>query len=249
MQKLLLGGLLCVIAASAVAESPWSGSYVGIIAGPAWGTYDMKQSTVPGGYIVTPESTAAVNQAGKQTMHPKGFEAGIEAGYNWQRKNLLLGVETDLQGLNFSDSAQSAAIPYPTHPEFAFNVGSFANNNWLLTLRPRIGFITNDCLVYATGGLGLTKINSNYYFTDEAEALISGSINTVKPGYTLGAGLEYKLTPRFSIKAEYIYVNFSSTNATTTGNNILVTNPDQIFKYSERFNASFIRIGINYHLD
>lgn len=255
MKKLLLGSLLFVISTSVLAETSqniadfhWSGPYMGILAGPAWGNYKMKQSTIPDGYL-TEASTAAINQAGDQSIHAKGYEAGIEVGYNLQKQQILFGIETDWQTLNLSGSTQSAAIPYPTNSTVMFNVGSFANNNWLFTLRPRVGFVTHNCLFYATGGLGLTQINSNYYFTDQSNALVSGSINTIKPGYALGAGMEFGITKRFSVKAEYLYVNFNSTNATATGNNLLLIHPDQVFKYSTSFNTSLIRIGLNYNLD
>ena len=50
----------------------------------------------------------------------------------------------------------------------------------------------------------------------------------------------------WNIKAEYLYVYFSNTNASQTGNNIAPTYPNQIFNYSSNFRSYLLRLGLNY---
>ena len=107
-----------------------------------------------------------MNAVGNQSIKPSGFATGIEAGYNWQIGRLLLGVEADLQALELNGAANSGAIPYPGfHRQFV--VSSYGDSTWLFTARARVGLVAgNNSLVYATGGLAVTRLNSDLLFTD-----------------------------------------------------------------------------------
>lgn len=228
--------------------SPWSGAYIGLFAGPAWGKFNTQVATVADGYL-TSSSVALVNQAGKQSFHANGFTTGIEAGYNWQKRGYMMGLTIDGQTMNQSSSANSGAIDYPVPPNLAFNIGAFANINWLVTIRPRLGITTPHCLVYATGGLALTQINSHLFFTDENETLVSSSTHSVQPGFVVGGGAEFKLTKNINVKAEYLFVHFGDTNATASGNSLSIAYPNQTFKYSTNFETHMLRVGLNYNFN
>lgn len=258
MKKLCSSSLLLLFTGAAFAaplppsnslHSTWKGPYVGFNAGAAWASAGAQISTNVDGYL-NASNAAAVNQAGKQTIHLSGFSTGIEAGYNWLLgKSWLLGLETDLEALHLSNNSNSGALPYPSFPADTFVAGAYVNSNWLFTLRPRIGYLVNHCLFYATAGLGVTQLHSNFYFTDTDAALESGSIDTTKVGPTLGAGVEFELSQKWSFKAEYLYVYFNNTNATETGSNLTVNYPQQVFNYSTNLRTSILRVGVNYRLD
>src|SRR5579862_4406202 len=57
----------------------WTGWYVGLTAGAAWGQYDPRTSTIGDGYMNAAQA-AAVTTAGTQTIKPSGFATGIEGG-------------------------------------------------------------------------------------------------------------------------------------------------------------------------
>src|SRR5262245_20206924 len=63
----------------------WTGWYVGLNAGGAWGHSDNSTSTVfnDPGYF-DPTSIPAIASAGAQSTDLSGFTGGIQAGYNWQ---------------------------------------------------------------------------------------------------------------------------------------------------------------------
>ena len=163
-----------VAAAADVAQSRtpsapfiWTGIYAGITAGGAWSTSNTTTSTAltPDGYLPDIATTAAVNAAGSQRIRPSGFETGIEAGYNWQSGALLLGAEADLQALHLSGAASSGAVMYPGF-DSQFVVSSYSDSTWLLTTRARAGLVANNWLIYATGGLAVTRLTSDLLFSD-----------------------------------------------------------------------------------
>src|ERR1700722_8344480 len=131
----------------------WTGVYGGVTAGAAFGQYHQRTSTIGDGYMNATQA-AAVTAAGAGTIKPSGFTTGVEAGYNWQVGNVLFGFEADLQAVHLNGATSSGLVPYPGAPRFGFTVTSYADSDWLLTARPRVGFVApNHWLFYATGGL------------------------------------------------------------------------------------------------
>jgi outer membrane immunogenic protein len=140
---------------------------------------------------------------------PSGIAGGVEAGYNWQRGSFVFGGETDFQ-LSGADDTLS---PY----EFS--------NPWFGTLRGRAGVAIGNVLVYGTAGLAYGSL------TATTAGNLSETHDSV--GWTAGLGAEVGLTPHWSAKAEWLYLdladrNFSVTNA------------------SNGLAADLLRLGINY---
>ncbi len=141
-------------------------------------------------------------------LSPSGVAGGIQGGYNWQTGNFVLGAETDLQLSGASDSAGA----------FKFS------NPWFGTLRGRGGYAINNILLYATGGLA--------YGSGTAELLGLSETHTAI-GWTVGGGMEVGLTPRWTAKAEYLYVDLGAQNYALTG-------------LSHEIKANVLRFGSNY---
>jgi len=231
----------------------WNGFYAGVVAGAAWGQYDPRTATVGDGYLDA-ANAAAVTAAGTQTIRTNGFVAGIEGGYNWQSGRWLFGLEADLEAVHLLDQTNSGGIPYPAAvppggaPGSVFTVFSSAQTDWLLTARPRIGFVApNNWLFYATGGLAVTRLHTDIAFVDNVFAEESRKVDTTKVGYAVGGGIEAPLTNRLSVKADYLHVGFGNTAGPSTANNLLPTFPAQLFTHSSDLKADIFRIGLNYH--
>lgn len=226
----------------------WTGFYVGIHEGWVWGSYNphTAASTVDPLGVSTAQTITGV---GDQVLNPNGFSTGIAGGYNWQCNHYLLGFEADFETLDLSGFVKTGAVPYPSPDDaFTFVVSAYANNNWMATFRPRVGLVANDWLFYATGGLGLTRLNDNFLFSDDTDfgALESGRIHRVKASYTVGAGIEKKIKPNLSIKAEYLYSNFGRNEANITSSELDPASPVLSFTHSAGFIANMVRVGINY---
>jgi outer membrane immunogenic protein len=146
----------------------------------------------------------------------KGGFGGGTIGYNWQFGTFVLGLEGDGA---FGDISQTATIAPITA---TVKVDSLA------TIRGRFGVAVDQVLLYGTGGLALadTKIS--------ATALgVTLSDSQVQTGWTAGAGVEWMLMPRWSLKAEYLYRRFDNTTAFGVSTGTLAVNSGQF--------------GVNYH--
>ena len=233
----------------------WSGFYVGGTVGGAWGTLDPVTSTsfVPlVGYFGAAGDVGAVNAAGVQRINRSGVTVGAEAGYNWQFGNIVAGIEADIESIRLSGSAVSGPNLYASVPS-TFTIASSASANWLFTTRPRIGWAANNWLFYATGGLAVTNLNAVFAFNDTFASAVEGaSISNTRLGYTVGGGIEAGLWDRWTLKVEYLYVNFNSVSVTSTNLVVLsqalatVPIPAQQFTHSVDLKANIARVGLNY---
>jgi opacity protein-like surface antigen len=236
----------------------WSGFYAGAVAGAAWGQYDPRTATVSDGYLDA-ANAAAVTAAGTQSIKTNGFVTGIEGGYNWQTGQWLIGLEADLEAVHLLGQTSSGGIAYPDAvpphkaPGDVFAVFSSAQNDWLLTARPRLGFVaSNNWLFYATGGLAVTRLHTDTSFADDNPnhfAEETGKVETTKVGYAVGGGVEAPLTNRLSVKADYLHVGFGNTAGISTANNLLTAFPAQVFTHSSDLKADMVRVGLNYRFD
>ncbi len=105
--------------------------------------------------------------------------------------------------------------PAAPHQTIAASLNRSASLEWFHTLRGRAGYSFGDAWVYFTGGFALGENHG------EASAALKGagqpysghtSLSESLPGYVLGGGIEYALTPNWSLKSEYLYMGFESSS-------------------------------------
>ncbi len=230
----------------------WTGFYIGVNGGGAWGHSDVSTSTVfsPTGYFAI-TSPPAINAVGAQHIDTSGGTAGGQVGYNWQSGAMVIGVEADIDWLGLSGTATGSAL-YPFFAPAGFTVSSSMKSDWLFTLRPRLGFAANHWLLYVTGGLAVADVKANFLFTDTfATALESAAISQTKAGWTAGVGAEYAFAGPWSVKIEYLHVDLGSVSATSTNltaGTPPVAFPTNVFSHSVNLTTDIVRAGINFRL-
>jgi opacity protein-like surface antigen/outer membrane protease len=184
------------------APASWSGFYVGGHIGLARGEShvgDPFGASIFGDDVATP-----------------GFLGGATAGYNWQMGAFVFGLEGDF----------SLADLTGTNTCFAYS-GTFVSSNcnaktdWFATITGRVGHVLGQegrTLVYAKGGVAFARDHLDVSVNNQlvgggvpaATAIASSATAT---GWTVGIGLEQALTPAWSVKAEYDYLDFGSFDA------------------------------------
>ncbi len=185
----------------------WSGFYAGAHLGGAWGTSDVKG---------TPSFSSDAN----------GVIAGGQLGYNWERGNLVLGLELDLGSM---DVSHSAAVP-GTALRSSLDSGFYGD------ITGRLGYSFGTALLYAKGGFAAL----------DAEGKVTAANGIVTPtnsftGWTLGGGLEYSLSSAWSVKAEYQHFDFGSEQS-----NLNIGGRD--FKFDHDLTVDTVKAGVNYHV-
>jgi len=112
----------------------WTGAYVGVNAGYAWGSSDWD-----------------INPGADISMNPSGFIGGLQAGYQYQFDNgIVTGVEAGWQWL--------AANADTKCPNPAFNCKTEAN--WIADVRAKLGYGMDRFLVYGAGGISFGDIHT-----------------------------------------------------------------------------------------
>jgi outer membrane immunogenic protein len=235
----------------AAAMSPgynWSGWYVGGNAGYAWGKSDPSTTTefTPTNYWNV-LSVPQVNAAGVgPRLNTSGFVGGGQFGYNYQAGNVVWGAETDfesfkLKGSRFGGAAYACCAG-------SFTLGQTTSTDWLFTLRGRLGWAANNLLLYATGGLAVTNLKYGEVFVDTFGANEAVNYSKTKAGWTVGAGAEYGIDKNWTVKAEYLYLDFGSLSGTSLLGPVAVTgacNCTRMF-HSTDLTAGVARLGVNY---
>ena len=168
----------------------WTGFYVGINGGYGWGNW-----------------SDGVGDA----FSPSGGLIGGTVGFNYQIQQFVLGVEGDADWSN---------IKWTQSATFAGPFGGFASttisnqNDYLATFAARFGFAADRVLFYAKGGGALTNEDWNLSVTSVGGGVANGSSTDQRFGWMVGGGIEYAVTDMITLKAEYNYVDFGSSNDT-----------------------------------
>jgi outer membrane immunogenic protein len=206
----------------APAVTLWSGFYAGINGGAGWSQVDNL-------------SYAAGNLGG---VNPSGGFGGGQLGYNWQGGqgygrytgygSLVLGVEADLQGAGFQDSATNGS-----------GDRSKSELDYFGTVRGRIGFATDRTLYYATGGLAYGGLQN-----DATIGKANFSTSNTPVGYVLGGGIELKTGAAWSVKLEYQYINLGTNDPANATFGSYSANGGRV--NDDEFHT--FRAGLNYHV-
>src|SRR4029453_11907493 len=122
-------------------------------------------------------------------------------------------------------------------------LSSRADTDWMISLRPRIGFASGQWLFYGTGGVAWAKVKSSLEFLDTrtaGDAFVAEKKKT-KPGWIAGLGFGYAFNPNWWVKGEWLYADFGKNHATGISPNGFV------FLTSEaKVRTNIARIGVDY---
>ena len=193
----------------------------------------------------------AVAASGTGTLSDGAFTGGVQAGVNWQTGAFVFGAEGDVGVMRLQKSASaSGTFPFPFLGT-RYTLTDSVSTDWLATVRARLGFaITPQLLIYATGGAAFTRVEFASRYADNAidanfpGGTGSGSIRTIKTGWTVGGGMQWALDRNWSVKAEYLYADFGSVSVPVPTSNTPAYS--QTMLVSSDLVAQLVRVGIDY---
>jgi outer membrane immunogenic protein len=220
----------------------WGGFYAGGNIGYGWSRDDSEKTT--GNDFATQINVALGTIPSSRKLDRDGVTAGGQLGYNWVFPTLggvtlVTGVEADIAYLDSSASSQGT---------FAFGVqGQYKQSlDYLGTVRGRLGFASDNILVYATGGLayGETSYSHNVLSNQTPPKTIwGGSQSGMQAGWAAGAGVEYALSANWSLKAEWLHYDLGSQSVKLQGGlGAPHTLTDKVSTEGD-----LVRTGLNYH--
>lgn len=137
-------------------------------------------------------------------------------GYNWVSGSTLYGIEGDIGVLRGSGDVTDESDSVWTDANFDAIVGS---------LRGRLGYATENLLLYATAGLAVSS--------DQFE-LSPWDGTAVRVGGVVGVGVEMAVADNISIEAEGRYYAFGEGETESDG-------------YTYSSNSAVGLVGLNFH--
>jgi outer membrane immunogenic protein len=226
----------------------WTGFYVGVNGGVGW---QKSGFTDNNGAVY--EGYDAPAYGATNTFDNVSYLAGGQVGYNYQWRDLVIGIEADA---DYSGNSINKAQLYGTYDETGpENWGWYdkASIDFQGSVRGRIGIslLDNKALIYMTGGAafvhGYWDMYAAYYTSDNSgyyDRNFRG--DDWRYGLIGGAGIEYKLNCHWSIKAEGLYTWLAENNLSQTSSGgyfasdhaAKVTFADELYSF---------RVGLNYN--
>lgn len=251
MRALLIGSLVgatafaaCSIASAAdlpakavtapvTAPYNWTGCYVGAFAGGAWAAQRATSTDIQG-----------YNRRGdtwSYNLDPSVI-AGGTLGCNRQFDRLVVGIEGEVGYINVNGAAVDPLSPFlPLDTEARVKIG---NVYGLMALRA--GYAWDRALVYAKFGGAFAKVERGV--NDALLQPLGGNTiftrkSSTEGAFAVGGGIEYALAPSWTIKGEYMYLNFA-VSGTTCGN---ATLGGGLFCWASDFRGVHTaKLGFNY---
>jgi outer membrane immunogenic protein len=201
----------------------WTGCYAGIEGGGTIGNDRPVANTGAGaGITIT-------------TITPRGGIAGGTVGCNYQfARFVVIGIEDDISWNGLQGTSADLA-------PFATTFSHSVRGSWLDTLRGRVGIATWDnAFFYATGGAAFAAIQDSVVGPG-----VGTSVTNTVTGWTAGGGVEWMPFPNWSLKVEYLFVQFP-----TTSDAFNTALPAGTFVGANtRLSENIIRMGINWHFN
>jgi outer membrane immunogenic protein len=198
----------------------WTGLYIGINGGGEWGRVDPGLFVAGNGYTGNPSSVNlnAVNlqNTGSFPFNTSGGLAGAQIGYLLQAGSIVGGLEASFDWSGNRGSLTTGGVYTSTAGVVAagqgFTFNHTAKSDWLFLFLGRIGFDLGSWYPYVTAGLAVSNLKYTMGFTDVNGAVDGFAASQVKLGVAGGGGLEWRWDNHWSLRGEYLFMEFGDIN-------------------------------------
>ena len=205
-----------------VSVDSWSGFYVGAQVGWSRGTDHVDVS-----------SNYGYNDHFR--LKPKGWSGGLYGGYNWLLpQNWVVGLEGEFNWISADDEVPTS------DPRYHYKIKS----NWDAALLARIGKVLDHTYMpYILGGLTWQRIKGSWPNTVGDPDWGAEDKKTLY-GWTVGAGLEMRLSENLYLRLQYRYNHYHSDTLIHGGwyGGTYYETYEKVKQHDNR-----IQLGISYH--
>jgi outer membrane immunogenic protein len=226
----------------------WTGFYVGGNFGGGWATSDFSGTTLfTTGGVTTPSTFS-----GSDSL--SGILGGGQIGFNYEFPNsIVIGLEADGDWADISGSTSTCSS------SAGVTTGCSTNNVKIEdfgTLRGRLGYAWSNVLLYGSGGWawGGSKTTSSLNCVGATcpatTTTFTGGNSTssvAASGWAAGAGLEWAFTRNWTVRFEYLHLQFNGVgenfNSFGTVGGVPFTSTSG---GSANVGIDTVRVGVNY---
>jgi outer membrane immunogenic protein len=200
-----------------------------------------------------PGEGQSLDAASPGTLRSSGAIGGMQAGYNWQFDNAVVGLEVDFEGA--TATGNRAVIGLANAPPGTALTQTVKQPMFITTVRPRVGWAFDHLLVYATGGYAF----ATYQVVDSYNVVpgfpgVQSDMTAKLSGWVAGAGVEYAFYKGMSLKLEYLYLGLGTFTSTIqmpviyqAFNTDFLINPGSSIAVRHSLSDNIIRVGLNFH--
>lgn len=221
---LAMAGLGTAQAAPPAPIYNWTGFYVGVHAGHSWGSQNWTQ---------TFNNQGNPNDTTSSALPLNGFLGGLQAGYNFQSGPWVFGLEGDWSWTGAKGCAGNVIF---------FTYESCSQANWYATATGRIGYAFDRSLIFVRGGAAFTQ---QKHYSNLLGVIDTQETNNVTSGFIIGGGIEHAITPNWSVKLEYNFMDFGKKDTPLT---YLASgsSPGLQENWDVSYRVHVVKVGINY---
>ena len=221
----------------------WTGFYIGGHMGIAWSQLDLND------HVLTIDGRQF--SFGKGNLNSANGFGGGQFGYNFQGGNFLgsnfvYGIEVDLGAIALNQHNNRFVETGLGAPVWGMALDGHDDGGFAGDVTGRLGYTWGSALIYAKGGFAFldvgNRMRETIFWSNGTSSIFDGNNNNDNflTGWTVGAGLEWKVGPSWSIKAEYLHFDFSNNNDNCCNdgwNN---------FRDNAHLTADTVKLGFNY---
>jgi outer membrane immunogenic protein len=199
----------------------WTGLYAGANIGYGWSSNDWQQFNTSG-VAATPTTN----------FKSDGALGGLQIGFNYQTGPVVFGIEGEYNWSKIKGSRNDITDGvHLCNPTFAC-----ANEiDSIATVTGRVGYAWGHSLVFIKGGGAWAK--ENHHFVKNSTGIDLAATSETSTGWTIGAGIEYAIWDRWSVKGEYDYIDLGKKRLTFLPTGLLI---------DINQNIHAVKLGLNY---
>lgn len=227
--------------------SPWRGFYVGANIGVGWGEANQHIALLGDWLTDGTGDDTFLTPFGNKALQPQSFLGGARIGYNYQVRHWVPGIIVGVDYLGEDTTDSTGVITGPPPSSNSYTLTSSYALNWLVTVRPRLGYVIHAFLPYITGGLAIAcQQYSQNIMQHNVDYYENGSLNNTVYGWTVGAGTEYALAARWRIMIEYLFVALPLSSMQSSG--VLGGTPYNIYHstHAVQLDDNIMQLGFTY---
>ncbi len=182
------------------APATWTGFYLGLEGGYGWSESDLLVTTPSGGNFVTGDRLGGRSAS--------GILIGLVAGADYQFGPWVLGIKGSYNWADITGDGRDVSTVFPGRDIFTNE-----KLDRLAMVTGRAGYtVTPDVLLYLNGGWAWAEreVDSRTVLR-ASNTIIATTVGSSRlDGWTIGAGLEWRLARNFSFVVQYNYIDFGT---------------------------------------
>jgi outer membrane immunogenic protein len=234
----------------------WTGFYIGAHIGAAWENINTEHFRYDDyGYGWSDYAPGFFNMQNNNQADAFG---GAQLGYNYQFSPAwVAGIEVDLGGMDVNVHPHGVASTWwGGGPGTSALMDGESNGGFYGDVTGRLGWTWGPAMIYAKGGFAW--LDANLKMRESVYDPWGGSgcygwcdynhnnSNTLT-GWTVGGGLEWKVSPSWSIKAEYLHFDFTNFNQNCCNDYMYQWDSSyNNFNHNADLTVDTVKLGFNY---